>query len=212
MEIKRNHKSGADVVMTMQKNEDDNLVCTGLKIYFPKGKFNESHPVNSRFFQKLGFGGLLTEARMEYTERFLVEGDVIPKLRTLLTLSKWQKGSGASNDSLYAGLAYLYAQRAEMFSLNVAKLLSEDMSVPLSTTKERIRKAREKGFLSKPGKGLNGQGKVTDKAIQLLEKEGIIMPVPEGIITTTEILQSSGTTVVPPEPEVKDTEEAEDDK
>ena len=38
------------------------------------------------------------------------------------------------------------------------------------------------------------------------------MPVPEGIITTTEILQSSGTTVVPPEPEVKDTEEAEDDK
>ena len=45
-----------------------------------------------------------------------------------------------------------------------------------------------------------------------LWKEGVIMPVPEGIITTTEILQSSGTTVVPPEPEVKDTEEAEDDK
>ena len=38
------------------------------------------------------------------------------------------------------------------------------------------------------------------------------MPVPEGIITTTEILQSSGTTVVPPEPEVEDIEEAEDDK
>lgn len=38
------------------------------------------------------------------------------------------------------------------------------------------------------------------------------MPVPEGIITTTEILQSSGTTVVPPEPEVEDTEEAKDDK
>jgi hypothetical protein len=40
-----------------------------------------------------------------------------------------------------------------------------------------------------------------------------IMPVPEGIITTTEILQDSGTTVVPPEPEVEDTkEEAEDAK
>ena len=42
--------------------------------------------------------------------------------------------------------------------------------------------------------------------------QGDQMPVPEGIITTTEILQSSGTTVVPPEPEVEDTEEAEDDK
>ena len=38
------------------------------------------------------------------------------------------------------------------------------------------------------------------------------MPVPEGIITTTEILQNSGTTVVPPDPEPEDTEEVEDDK
>ena len=42
--------------------------------------------------------------------------------------------------------------------------------------------------------------------------QGEQMPVPEGIITTTEILQSSGTTVVPPEPEPEDTEEAEDVK
>ena len=34
------------------------------------------------------------------------------------------------------------------------------------------------------------------------------MPVPEGIITTTEVLQA----VVPQEPEPEDTEEAEDDK
>ena len=42
--------------------------------------------------------------------------------------------------------------------------------------------------------------------------QGDQMPVPEGIITTTEILQNSGTTVVPPEPEPEDTEEAEDAK
>lgn len=42
--------------------------------------------------------------------------------------------------------------------------------------------------------------------------QGDQMPVPEGIITTTEILQNSGNTVVPPEPEVEDTEEAEDVK
>jgi hypothetical protein len=40
-----------------------------------------------------------------------------------------------------------------------------------------------------------------------LWKQGVIMPVPEGIITTTEILQA----VVPPEPEVEDTEEEAED-
>jgi len=37
--------------------------------------------------------------------------------------------------------------------------------------------------------------------------QGDQMPVPEGIITTTEILQA----VVPPEPEVEDTEEEAED-
>jgi len=37
--------------------------------------------------------------------------------------------------------------------------------------------------------------------------QGEQMPVPEGIITTTEILQA----VVPPEPEVEDTEEEAED-
>jgi hypothetical protein len=44
--------------------------------------------------------------------------------------------------------------------------------VPLSTTKERIRKAREKGFLTSPGKGLNGQGEITKNAIKLLKEKG----------------------------------------
>jgi hypothetical protein len=59
-----------------------------------------------------------------------------------------------------------------MFPLGVTQLLSDDMSVPLSTTKERIRKAREKGFLTSPGKGLNGQGEITKNAIKLLKEKG----------------------------------------
>ena len=99
----------------------------------------------------------------------------VTKMRTLLATDKWQLRRGLpSDDYLYAGLAYLYELRAKMSPLSVTKLLSEDMSVPLSTTKERIRKAREKEFLSKPGKGLNGQGEVTKKAIKLLEKEGVL--------------------------------------
>lgn len=84
---------------------------------------------------------------------------------------KWQLRRGLpTDDILYASLAFLYSQRAEMFPLGVTQLLSEDMSVPLSTTKERIRKAREKGFLTSPGKGFNGQGEITKKAEKLLRE------------------------------------------
>jgi hypothetical protein len=85
----------------------------------------------------------------------------------------WEKPRGyAVSDLQYARLAQLYSLRARYAPLNITKLLSEDMSVPMTTTKERIRKAREKGFLTSPGRGLNGQGEITRKAIQLLKKEG----------------------------------------
>jgi hypothetical protein len=84
----------------------------------------------------------------------------------------WGVARGYAVDDLqYARLARLYTLRAKFAPLNVTQLLSEDMSVPLTTTKERIRKAREKDFLTSPGKGLNGQGELTKKAKQLLEKE-----------------------------------------
>jgi hypothetical protein len=74
-------------------------------------------------------------------------------------------------DIQYARLANLYQIRASMAPLRVTQLISQDMQVPLSTAKERLRKAKEKGFLSSPGKGLNGQGEMTREAIKILEKE-----------------------------------------
>ena len=71
----------------------------------------------------------------------------------------------------YARLAYLYQIRASMAPLRVTQLVAQDMQVPLSTAKERLRKTKEKGFLSSPGKGLNGQGEITKEAIKILEKE-----------------------------------------
>jgi hypothetical protein len=73
----------------------------------------------------------------------------------------------------YARLANLYQIRASMAPLRVTQLIAEDMQVPLSTAKERLRKAKEKEFLTNPGKGLNGQGVITEKAKKLLRKEGI---------------------------------------
>jgi hypothetical protein len=84
----------------------------------------------------------------------------------------WEAPRGYAVDDLqYARLAQLYTLRARYAPLKVTQLLSDDMSVPMTTTKERIRKAREKEFLTSPGKGLNGQGEITTQAIQLLKKE-----------------------------------------
>ncbi len=76
-------------------------------------------------------------------------------------------------DLQYARLANLYQIRASMAPLRVTQLIAQDMQVPLSTAKERLRKAKEKEFLTNPGRGLNGQGEITEKAKKLLRKEGL---------------------------------------
>ena len=60
-----------------------------------------------------------------------------------------------------------------MAPLRVTQLIAQDMQIPLSTAKERLRKAKEKEFLTNPGRGLNGQGEITEKAKKLLRKEGL---------------------------------------
>lgn len=80
----------------------------------------------------------------------------------------------SAEDSFYAAVAYLYRLRAQMQPLFVTQLLSGDMSVPITTVKERIRKARERKMLTSPGKGMNGQSEITKKALKLLRIEGLI--------------------------------------
>jgi hypothetical protein len=96
------------------------------------------------------------------------------QIRKWVQPADWNAGRGMpSPDFQYAALAFLYTLRAQMFPLSVTQLLSEDMSVPASTTKERIRKSREKDFLTSPGKGLNGRGELTNKATKTLRAKGI---------------------------------------
>ena len=98
--------------------------------------------------------------------------DEVLSARKPLGRRDWEVPRGLAADEIqYARLARLYTLRAKYSPLRVTHVLSEDMSVPVSTTRERIRKAREKGFLTSPGKGLSGQGEITKTAIQLLKKE-----------------------------------------
>lgn len=80
----------------------------------------------------------------------------------------------AVDDAIWAGLAYLFELRASMFETKIVEALAEDMKVEPLLAKERIRKLREKEFLTSPGKGMNGKGEITSKAIKLLKKEGFL--------------------------------------
>ena len=67
---------------------------------------------------------------------------------------QWNYPRGlAAPEELYASVAYLYAKLMEMSSKRINEQLALRMRVPASTSKERLRKARELGFLSAPGKG-----------------------------------------------------------
>lgn len=80
----------------------------------------------------------------------------------------------AVDDIQYAALAFLYDLRASKYEKQIVETLAEDMQTKASTVKERIRKAREKGFLSAPGRGAGGQGEITKEAIKLLKREGLL--------------------------------------
>ncbi len=77
-------------------------------------------------------------------------------------------------DGPYAALAFLYQTLGEFGGKKVTTAAARRMRVEPSTAKERIRESRVRNLLSSPGKGLGGQGKMTNKAIKILEKEGLI--------------------------------------
>lgn len=80
----------------------------------------------------------------------------------------------AVDESVWAGLAYLFNLRASMFEMKIVEALAEDMKVNTSLAKERVRKLRDKGFLSVAGRGNAGEGEITKSAIEVLIKKGLI--------------------------------------
>ena len=93
---------------------------------------------------------------------------------TLLYLLHAVSGRGFPKFDLHAFHVQGTFSCGPAITSNFLQKMCDDMGVPLSTAKERVRKAREKGFLTTPGKGLNGQGEVTEKAIKLIKKVGLL--------------------------------------
>jgi Mn-dependent DtxR family transcriptional regulator len=85
-----------------------------------------------------------------------------------ISVGRWPKGI-ITSDEEYAKVAYLYTETLITNSKNTNLILAMAMQVPISTVKERIRKCRERGLLTMPGKGKRGM--LTIKACALLEME-----------------------------------------
>jgi hypothetical protein len=89
--------------------------------------------------------------------------------------SNWLVRRGqAVDESVWAGLAYLFNLRASMFEAKIIEALAVDMKVDSSLAKERVRKLRDKGFLSVAGRGNAGEGEITKSAIEILIEKGLI--------------------------------------
>lgn len=80
----------------------------------------------------------------------------------------------AVDETIWAGLAYLFHLRASMFEPKIVEALALDMKVEPLLAKERLRKLRDKGFLSVAGRGNAGEGSITKSAMEILIERGLM--------------------------------------
>ena len=89
--------------------------------------------------------------------------------------NKWLVRRGqAVEEEAWAGLAYLFEQRASMLETKIVEALAKDMKVEPLLAKERIRKLRDKGFLGTAGKGNAAEGRITKSAMEVLIEKGLM--------------------------------------
>ena len=139
-------------------------------VYDINSDFNSEDWIHS--IGELGLPDGVYEEALEKLEDWATRLD---KVVQWILPPRWKASPGlAIPDVQYAALAYAYDLRAEMNPTRITELLASDMTTSVSTAKERLRKTREKGFLSSPGKGLGGQGALEKKALEILKRERLI--------------------------------------
>lgn len=98
----------------------------------------------------------------------------VNNILTWLPSGLWKKGPGNDYEFEYAALAFLKESLSEFGSLRTNHEISRLLSIPMSTSVERIRECRKRGLLSVPGQGIRGQSFMTAKARKLLTEKGVI--------------------------------------
>lgn len=84
-----------------------------------------------------------------------------------------QARGGSGKDPLfYASQARLYVELMEAGYANPVEVLAERQGAKVGTVQSRLRKARELGLLTKPGKGIKGRSVLTERGRRLIEESG----------------------------------------
>lgn len=160
---------GYKIVVTLQQNEDGVLVCSGLEIDFLDKDKAPDRPINSRFFQLLGFGEILQSARKEYLDWASTLDEAYLEMDAERETKEWPyPGPVGHPDEKYAYLAYLYVRFVSLAKENPIDELAQHMDCDRETASSRIAEARKRGLLTRPKQGVFG-GRLTSKAEKLLE-------------------------------------------
>lgn len=116
-------------------------------------------------------GPLSDEAEREISEWWRE----VLRLRDLFNFKTFQISAGVTpDDSFYALVAYLYGVRQAFSYRKIVECMAEDLDIGMDACRERIRRARNRGFLTSPGRGKVGRGRVTKKAVIVLDNERLL--------------------------------------
>lgn len=165
-------EDGYVIEMGLQENEDGVLQCTRLSLKSPNEDKLPDAVLNSRYFQTLGFGDILSSARLAYGEWREVVNEVYEEMEVDRLLNEWKSfGSTEIPDKYYAAIAWKY-EKFVLLGLDNPTAALSDFLAPLdrATVSSRIVVARNRGLLTKPKIGTFG-GKLTIKARKALNME-----------------------------------------
>jgi hypothetical protein len=163
-----NLDSGYEARITLARNDDGVLVCTALSLTFDEKQGIPDAPINSRFFQTLGFGEMLIEARSKYVEFGDFVREIYMTIEIEELLSDWtQLGPLGFPDEKYAAVASKYEQYVMTGLENPVSALADFLKCDKATASSRILEARKRGLLTTPKVG-NFGGKLTSKGMKLL--------------------------------------------
>ena len=161
---------GYQISLTLQRNEDGVIVCSGISIKYLKNEEHApSNPINSRYFQLLGLGSVLSSAREAYGGWADILNEVYSEMGIERSLQDWTPlGNQGFPDEKYAAVAYMYVKFVRQGLENPITALAENYKWDKNTASSRVMEARARDLLTKPKVGTFG-GRLTKKAELLLE-------------------------------------------
>jgi len=161
---------GYQISLTLQRNEDGVIVCSGISVKYLKNKDHApSNPINSRYFQLLGLGSVLSSAREAYAGWADILNEVYSEMEIERSLEDWTPlGNQGFPDEKYAAVAYMYVKFVRQGLENPVTALAENFKWDKNTASSRVMEARARDLLTKPKVGTFG-GRLTKKAELLLE-------------------------------------------